>query len=246
MDKSRVCITRTINLSKPTAKCQKKANLLVYEKKACEPECPKIDIYGVAPISKITAKRIRVCTGAELKKMCAPKICGCEVEERKRRNFIASILGLGAKGLLAAALIYGSYECGLWGTGEDTEKLYMDMCDTAAPLMYPECKRKPCPDAYKQEDPETEKYCRIQRSLSCSILDKPHKPCCNNPPSIARGMYSIAENWNKFVITLFDVIVNLPEKLSNLFSSMTSSGPPPEPKKPPTPPSVCARKTNTA
>lgn len=88
-------------------------------------------------ISALPAKRIKVCTGAELKKICPPKLCDCPPYQ-PGISFIRAIvhmIGLVAKSLLAGGLVYLTYRSGMWGDNEQTEKLFLGLCKDLAPTL---------------------------------------------------------------------------------------------------------------
>lgn len=75
-----------------------------------------------------TAKRIRICTAADLRRTCPPKpekpkiIC-----PPPPTNAFRSFLGLGLKCGFAGALVYGSWAIGLWGDPTETEQIWVSM-----------------------------------------------------------------------------------------------------------------------
>lgn len=77
------------------------------------------------------AKRIRVCTGAELKqKTTPPPLCDCPPRVRTVVSpggaFMQSFK-FGTKCLLAGGLVFWTWKIGLWGDADKTEKLYVDI-----------------------------------------------------------------------------------------------------------------------
>lgn len=113
-------------------------------------------------ICKIPAKRIRVATGAELKKMCAPRPCPCPPKSPTigMIGYILRMVGLGVKALIAGGLVYATYDMGLWGDSEQTEKLYSKTCDTFKPYFYPTIEEEPKP---------VDEACEAQEDLMCLV-----------------------------------------------------------------------------
>ncbi|GJQ69243.1 hypothetical protein Trydic_g15245 [Trypoxylus dichotomus] len=159
MDKSRVCVSQASKLAKQ--KCVKKTNLLVYEKGDHCATVLKPGGYALPPIAAVPAKKIRICTGADLKKMCPPKLCSCGT--KKTRTFfgtITALLGLGIKAGIAAAVVYWTYDIGLWGDAEDTEDIYLDICESIFPPKLQPRKKKLSP------------VCQAEIDLMCRVIHK--------------------------------------------------------------------------
>lgn len=69
------------------------------------------------------AKRIRVCTGAEMKKMCAPKVCPCPRKSSVPLG-VAGLVKFALKAALAGSIVYLTVQAGVWGKPETSEELY--------------------------------------------------------------------------------------------------------------------------
>jgi hypothetical protein len=108
---------------------------------------------SVSAISCPQVKRIKICTGAELKKMCPPPPCPCPPKP-PRVGFLqrlAKILGFGAKSLLALGAIYVTYDMGIWGDSQATGELYKSMCNAILPHIVEPAKEKPMSPSCKAE-----------------------------------------------------------------------------------------------
>lgn len=108
------------------------------------------------------AKRIRVCTGAEMKKICPPKLCDCP--PKKKKGFFACLMqlfALGFKILVAGGIVYISYDAGIWGDSEQTERLYGSFCQTFLPLI--------CPDSGVTKKKKLPEVCMAEMELMCVV-----------------------------------------------------------------------------
>lgn len=77
----------------------------------------------------VPLKQIRVASGDELKRMCAPM--PCKYPERPSIfQLILNAIGTAFKVLIAGSLIYVTYDAGLWSDADKTEELYKRFCRT--------------------------------------------------------------------------------------------------------------------
>ncbi|KAJ3649476.1 hypothetical protein Zmor_021216 [Zophobas morio] len=200
MSKSRVCAEKVAKA------CTKKTNLLVYERKKGD-GCQKTKPY-VPPISNPQLKRIRICTGAELKKMCPPPPCPCPPQQAKRDLGLLSkllrILGFGAKSLLAASAIYLTYDMGIWGDSESTGKLYKSICDAVLPnIVEPQVREKTLTPS-----------CQAERELFHMFEKDPY--CCDKfPIDHETGVYELQQKWNRMVTATFSSLAGFPARMRN-------------------------------
>lgn len=90
-----------------------------------------IEIFGgrFLVILRAQPKRIQICTGSDLRNMCPPKICPPVVKKHPFR----ALFRLGLKSAIAAALVYQSIQAGIWGSADDTQKLYTSACKVIKP-----------------------------------------------------------------------------------------------------------------
>ncbi|RZC40243.1 uncharacterized protein BDFB_008631 [Asbolus verrucosus] len=197
MTKSRVCAERTINLAKQT--CARKTNLLVYERQKGEGCRPQPKIY-IPPISSPQVKRIKICTGAELKKMCPPPPCPCppKIPRPTLITRLARLLGLGVKSLLALGAVYVTYDMGIWGDSNTTGDLYKRICIEMLPKFVEPSKAKSIPPS-----------CQAEQELF-NLLEKDPYCCDKFPIDHENGVYELQQKWNKVVSTTFESVAGFP------------------------------------
>ncbi|EFA07381.1 uncharacterized protein LOC656310 [Tribolium castaneum] len=201
MSKSRVCPDKTINAEKET--CAKKTNLLIYEREkgeACKP--PKTYI---PPISSPQVKRIKICTGAELKKMCAPPPCPCppKIPRPTLLQRLGKLLGLGAKSLVALGAVYVTYDMGIWGDSKTTGELYKNVCNAILPNIIEPAKEKPLTSS-----------CKAELELFNAFEKDPY--CCDKfPIDSESSAYEVQQKWNKIVTKTFSAIAGFPATVRN-------------------------------
>lgn len=110
----------------------------------------------ISAIVSLPAKRIKICTGAELKKMCAPPSPPCLPKKPKTTMMmrLARVLGFGAKSMLALGAVYVTYDMGIWGDSETTRGLYKRLCQFILPQIVQPVKEKPVQSSSCQEQLE--------------------------------------------------------------------------------------------
>ncbi|KAJ8924238.1 hypothetical protein NQ315_007030 [Exocentrus adspersus] len=194
---------------KSNEKCLKKTNLLVYktppgqraEKKIPgDYQKPKYKIKICAP----QPKHIRICTGRELKRMCAPKVCKCPTTKPKGRGLVG-LLGFGLKAALAAAAWYVTYDMGIWGSSDDTHELYRNYCR----LMKAPCEPK--------DDKWEPVQCTAEKQLFKIPKFDPYGYCDEPPINIQRKAYDFQNRWNSTVASVFSGITEFPYNVINKF-----------------------------
>ncbi|KAH0813225.1 hypothetical protein GEV33_009566 [Tenebrio molitor] len=154
-------------------------------------------------ISCPQVKRIKICTGAELKKMCPPPPCPCPPKP-PRVGFLqrlAKILGFGAKSLLALGAIYVTYDMGIWGDSQATGELYKSMCNAILPHIVEPAKEKPMSPSCKAE---LELFNMFERDPYC---------CDKFPIDHESGVYEMQQKWNKIVSTTFSAVSGFPGRV---------------------------------
>ncbi|XP_050308148.1 uncharacterized protein LOC126744679 [Anthonomus grandis grandis] len=190
---------------KKSEKCLRKSNLLVYQQPSGQrtdrrfDDCKnKIKI----PICTPKPKTIRVCTGAELRKMCPPPVCPCEPTKKKVRSFgLIRFLGFGLKSAIAAAMVYITYDMGIWGTTEDTQQLYSNACTMFG---------SPRPKKNTKWDPPS---CEAESEFFPPHTYNPYAQC-EEPPIRTEDTYMKFKNlWNQGVSSVFHGIANFPGNL---------------------------------
>ncbi|KAF7285944.1 hypothetical protein GWI33_008916 [Rhynchophorus ferrugineus] len=189
--------------------CIKKSNVLVYKQptgqRVTRPEecAPKLKI----PICKPKPKRIKICTGSELRKMCPPQVCPKDLPKKKPNGFM-KFLGFGAKSILAASLVYVTYDMGIWGNGDDTQDLYYSACTAF---------KAPQPRKNDKWDPPS---CEAESDLFTHPRYDPYARC-NVPPLSAETSYLLFQRyWNIAVQNVFSGIANFP---SNIIERVTNA-----------------------
>lgn len=227
MDPRKHCFTEPATEASK-ARCVRKQNLLVYDKSnLCVAKSKLPKTCYITPLKKANPKKIRVCTGADLKRMCPPKLCACPTKRAKNTGLWASLgrlLGFGVKGALAGGLIYWTYGIGLWGKPDETEQLYIDLCKYA----------------YKPDQEEIDKLmqkARDQQAIfnqTCDVFAYRSKQMamdrnsdalisedailaqlklCQKAPSIRDNANCFKNKWNNWIISSFAFFVNLPQRL---------------------------------
>ncbi|CAH1163508.1 unnamed protein product [Phaedon cochleariae] len=202
---------------KDSEKCLKKTNLLVYQqpsggKHRREP-CSsgrKKPAY-IPTICRPNPKVIRICTGAEMKKMCAPKPCVCPKGRRPSKGLLG-LLVFGMKTALAAAAVYVSYDLGIWGSTDDTQELYR---------MYCRMKNEPNRKNTGKWDPPS---CEAERDLFRISPFNPYGQCDDPPFDHERKAYNFQNNWNHAVAYVFAGIAGLPYNIIEKFTKEKPDG----------------------
>ncbi|CAG9763951.1 unnamed protein product, partial [Ceutorhynchus assimilis] len=194
---------------KPDDKCLKKSNILVFQQPsgkkterkhgACEKKMP-------IPICMPKPKPIHICTGAELRKMCPPPAC-----PRPRASPFASqlgpmkFLGFGLKAAVAAALVYVTYDMGVWGGSDDAQQFYSDACALFG---------QPKPRRSDKWDPPS---CEAEKDLFPSKPRHGAFDYCDDPPiKVDDGYWKLQSTWNCAVMHVFRALAGFP---GNLMSS---------------------------
>ncbi|XP_057668195.1 uncharacterized protein LOC130901111 [Diorhabda carinulata] len=192
------------------AQCLTKTNLLAYQKpegeKTEQRPCQKRKqpAYS-ATISRCQPKVIKICTGAEMKKMCPPP-CDCTIKPRSsgRSSGALGILFLGIKAAIAATLVYVSYDMGIWGTTDDTQDLYRKYC---AATSQPK----------KRNDKWDPPSCEAQKELFAARPFNPYGHCDEAPINPERSFHTFQNKWNKGVECVFGSLACFPNNIINLF-----------------------------
>lgn len=192
-------------------KCLKKTNILVYqtptgEKKKKESPCAQKQPSFQPPICRPKTKQIRICTGKEMKKMCAPKLCECPAPPKSRG--LLGLLGFGLKAAIAAAAVYVTYDIGIWGSTDDTQDLYRAYC-----RLKTEPKRQ---ETMKWDPPS----CDTERDLFRPPSFNPYSRCDQPPIDQERKGYEYKQCWNKAVAKTFSVLAGLPYNLIDRISGV--------------------------
>ncbi|XP_022905661.1 uncharacterized protein [Onthophagus taurus] len=215
MDKSRVCVNQAKQLAKQRA-CVKKTNILVYDKS--KPNC-NIDVkpggYIIPPIANVPAKKIRVCTGADLRKMCAPKLCECpKVHKVGLMTRLFRLIGFGIKLVIAGGLIYWTYDMGLWGDSYQSEEIYLGLCETITPLI---CSCPPKPRNISD-------VCEKEIELMCKPPPRETDGVCRKAPNTEVAAHNVKSTWNKLVVCTFDIITDFPSYVKAAYHKIKSLG----------------------
>ena len=123
--------------------------------------------FCLVAISYIPAKKIGVCTGAELKNMCPEMPCECLATKPGFGLFsgLKSLVGFGLKAALAAALVYWSYDIGLWSDSARTEEIYAKVCETIVPIF--------CAKSAKDtlQPREFSELCEAEIDMMCTVSE---------------------------------------------------------------------------
>lgn len=122
----------------------------------------------ILAIAHIPVTKIRVCTGAELKRMCPELPCECP-PTRAGWSLISglrSLVGFGLKAALAAALVYWSYDIGLWGDSTRTEEIYSEICQAIMPMFCSKSAR----DTLQPR--ELSELCEAEMDMMCVVSVK--------------------------------------------------------------------------
>lgn len=201
MNQSRVCITKKL---REAQKCVQKTNLLVYEKKRGEDFEHMQSNKFVSHVRCVPGKKIRICTGAELKKTCPPKPCACPCPKPPLGilSWIGSLIKLGFKVLIAGGIVYWTIEKGIWGTPDSTEELYTQYCQAYAPRF--------CPESMEHKEVQKTRLCEVQESLQCQKIPAP-PGTCDAVPSIERRVQTMKEKWNRFIMCTFGLLAYFPD-----------------------------------
>ncbi|XP_074042258.1 uncharacterized protein [Leptinotarsa decemlineata] len=192
-------------------KCVKKTNLLVYQQpsgekqKRTHPCSEEIRPKYKPTICRLKPKVIRVCTGAELKRMCPPKHCECAPKVRRPSRGVFGIFGFGLKAALAAAAIYVTYDLGIWGSMEDTQNLYRTYCTMT---------KEPAKKKMGKWDPPS---CEAERDLLRIPSFKPYGQCDDPPFDHERSAYNFQNTWNCAIECIFAGIVRFPYNIIDKF-----------------------------
>ncbi|KAL1502269.1 hypothetical protein ABEB36_007435 [Hypothenemus hampei] len=189
--------------SKKHENCLKKSNILVYQQpsgKRVERNTNDCGRTIKIPICTPHPKPIHVCTGAELRKMCSPKICPCNAQPKSRFGLL-KLLGFGLKSAIAVAAVYITYDMGIWGTTDDSQAFYSNACTIFG---------HPQPKKNTKWDPPS---CEIESDFFNNYQYKPYEYCEQPPLRVEDIRMKIKQYWNKGVIFIFHGIAELPNKL---------------------------------
>ncbi|XP_028146201.2 uncharacterized protein LOC114339721 isoform X1 [Diabrotica virgifera virgifera] len=191
-------------------KCPDKSNFLVYtkpqgdeaDKHGKHKKCRKTATYE-ATISRVPPKVIKICTGAEMKKMCPPP-CDCPkiIKAANKNGGLLGFLLFSLKVAIAAGVVYVSYDLGIWGTTEDTQNLYRKYCAA---------KSEPRKKNDKWESPS----CEAQQDLFAAKVLRPYEHCDNPPFDSEKSYYKFQNKWNSGVQTVFGAIAGFPYNIIN-------------------------------
>ncbi|XP_019767597.1 uncharacterized protein LOC109542704 isoform X2 [Dendroctonus ponderosae] len=195
---------------KPEEKCLKKSNILVYQQPSGQrTERKRDDCKGRVkiPLCKPQPKPIRVCTGADLRKMCSPKVCPCEPSKKKPFG-ILRVLGFGFKSALAAAAVYITYDMGIWGSTEETQNLYGNACTLFG---------QPQPKKNSKWDPPS---CEAESGFFSKPNYKPYDYCQDPPIRAEESFLKFKHMWNRSVSYIFHGIANFPGNLTGKDSKL--------------------------
>lgn len=188
---------------KSTAECTNISNILVTPvgKPSKEKLCgiPKV---RTIPVCRIKPKAIRVCTGADLRRMCPPRMCDCSTI-KPRGNALLSLLLFGLKAAIAAGAVYVTYDMGIWGTNDDSQNFYSTTCNIIAPTtMTPR-------RINNKWDPPS---CFESKTL---FKMPPYNPYgCDEPPyNMSRVFYALENIWNHSIYAIFSNVAAMPYKV---------------------------------
>ncbi|KAF5281635.1 hypothetical protein FQA39_LY17757 [Lamprigera yunnana] len=208
MRTTQICLNRTINLAKNIKKCPDKTTLLIYNKNE-RPIDRGADCIPTSNVDRVPTKKIRICTGAELKKMCRPPPCSCPPELSKFGSvsyyFFRFVLFC-IKSATISGLIYWTWDVGVWGDSEDTERFYSNIC-----YLFTDCKK---PEKTLSKACQKEQEIR-QLELISQTEDECKRPTVNR----AKTIYKIKNTWNRAITTIFGSFATLPESVKHRFEN---------------------------
>ncbi|XP_060518253.1 uncharacterized protein LOC132697022 [Cylas formicarius] len=197
----------------PAEKCLKKSNLLVYQQPVGTKTERNIECISKGRVQPSNCpqeiKRIKVCTGADLRKMCAPKVCPCDPAKRRRGFGLGRLLGFSAKAAIAAGIFYVTYDMGIWGTTDDTQEL----CKTVCALL-----KGPQPHKSEKWDPPS---CQAARDMFTAPGFDPYGHCDAPPVSFGTVVSKMQQSWNWAVSGLFRGLAGLPHNVIGQFKRET-------------------------
>ncbi|XP_058809645.1 uncharacterized protein LOC131674841 [Phymastichus coffea] len=120
-------IARTINLAEPCSRPQKLVSADVSK------PCPHAEALPTS-CQPTRAVPVRICKRKDLERACQPKFCDCpqKAPPKTLKQVVCSWMVLGAKGALAAGLVYWTVAQGIWGDSHDSEEFYFRIRDSIA------------------------------------------------------------------------------------------------------------------
>ncbi|XP_030759747.1 uncharacterized protein LOC115885100 [Sitophilus oryzae] len=142
--------------------------------------------------------------------MCAPPVCFKEVEVKKRFGLL-KFLGFGMKSAVAAALVYISYDMGIWGTTDETQEMYNTAC-----AMF----KGPRPKKNTKWDPPS---CEAESDLFHQSSYDPYGHC-DLPPFRAEDIsLKFQRLWNGAISNIFSGIAHFPKNVIDKLGAGSSS-----------------------
>lgn len=197
-------------------KCVKKTNTLVFteptgEKNDRKPLCKTSKPIQKPFVCRVKAKPIRICSGADMKKMVPPKTCECKRTKIRGGRGILGFIFFGLKTALAAGAVYVSYDLGVWGTIDQTQEIYRTFCSvTTVPQ-----KRK----VEKWSPPA----CEAERSLHHPSPFNQFSHCDASPIDLQENCAKWRTCWNFGVEQVFGALAGLPHNVINKFRAIHRS-----------------------
>ncbi|XP_066148041.1 uncharacterized protein [Euwallacea fornicatus] len=173
-------------------KCLTKSNIFIYQHSTGGRVERKVDDCKEKikiPICTTNPKTIKICTGKDLRQMCAPKLCAYDPPKNYKFVFMKALA-------VAAAVVYKTYQMGIWRNPDDTQRIYNSACAT---FRWPRSKIN------DQGDPAS---CQPEKTTL-------QPPCSMQPPIRAEDCYEkIKHCWNKGINFLFSGLAGIPAYLS--------------------------------
>ncbi|XP_066249513.1 uncharacterized protein [Euwallacea similis] len=182
-----------------------KSNIFVYQQSTGERVERKVDDCKEKikiPICTPSPKTIKICTGKDLRQMCVSKLCACD-PPKKYKFVFKKALGFGLKLTVAAAVAYKTYQMGIWGSPDDTQRFYNSAC-----TMF----RLPKPMKNDKWDPPS---CQSESEFFLKNYLDLFAPCSLQPPIRTEDSFEkIKHCWNKGINFLFSGLASIPAYLS--------------------------------
>ncbi|KAK4884498.1 hypothetical protein RN001_000769 [Aquatica leii] len=207
MKRTIACLNKASNLSNA---CKGKTTLLVYERSE-KPAERKHDCVPRPQISIVPTKKIRICTGAELKKMCRPTPCECPPQLSKFGSFLNCLYRtvlFSIKSAILGSLVYWTWEAGIWGDSVDVERFYSTVC-----YLFSEKCTKP--------DKVLSKSCQKELEIiALTIPPSVDDPCIVPPVNNAKLQYKIKQSWNHAVTGVFEGVTQFPDNVSRYYQKI--------------------------
>uniref|UniRef100_A0A1Y1LPJ6 MICOS complex subunit MIC13 n=1 Tax=Photinus pyralis TaxID=7054 RepID=A0A1Y1LPJ6_PHOPY len=196
----RICNKKAINFAKSNST---KTTMLVYDRQR-KASLPK-ENYSKPKIATVPTKKIKICTGSEVKKMCRPKPCECPPKTSSSRSFMA-MCGFLMKSLIAGSVVYWTYDAGIWGDSERTEEVYTNLCH----MLHG--------DTHKQIT-HISKACLAEMELRKLSPTPPPVDECSRPPiDSGKTMYKIKDAWNHAITCIFEGVTQFPGNIMRWYN----------------------------